>query len=113
MVTGDTFFGEIMEHQMRCKNCDRKWITNFGTTGSFLKYCPSCSGFWELSIEEENYAISGERTLGRFSPLLLLRRFYHFVSDCLLVTGTIVGIVTVLIGAGISWLNDLIFTRGR
>jgi hypothetical protein len=97
---------------MRCKNCDREWATDFDPLGSHLKYCPGCSGFWELSIEEENYAISGEETLGRFSPLLLLRGLYYFMSGCLLVTGTIFGIIIVLIGAGLSWLSDLIF-KGR
>ena len=102
---------QLMEHQMKCKNCDRKWTTNFDPVGSYLKYCPGCSIFWELSIEEEDYAISGEETLGRFSPLLLLRGLYHFMW-CLLVTGTIVGIIIVLIGTGLSWLSDLVF-KGR
>ena len=114
MVTGDTFW-RIMEHQMRCKNCDREWTTNLDTNSSYLKYCPGCSsgGFWELSIEEEDYAISGEETLGRFSALLFLRSLYYFMRGCLLVAGTIFGIIIVLIGALLHWLNDLIFEGGR
>lgn len=105
--------GEIMEHQMKCRNCDREWATiNLDTTSCYLKYCPGCSGFWELSIEEENYAISGEETLGRFSALLLLRSLHRFVRGCLLVAGTVAGITVVMIGALISWLSDRIF-KGR
>ena len=107
-------FGKIMDHQMRCKNCNREWTTNLDTNGSYLKYCPGCSGgFWELSIKEEDYAISGETVMGRFSPLLFLRSLHHFVRGCLLIAGTISGITIVLIGAGLGWLSDLIFKERR
>ena len=103
-----------MEHQMKCKNCGREWMMlNIDATSAHLKYCPGCSGFWELSIKEEDYAISGEETLGRFSPLLLMRSFYRFVRGCLLVAGTIGGITVVLIGAGLHWLSDLIFKERK
>lgn len=102
-----------MDHQMKCKNCDREWVTNFDTTGTHLKYCPGCSGFWELSIKEEDHAISGEETLGRFSALLLLHSLHRFVRGCLLVAGTIVGITVVLIGALIHLFNDWIFKGKR
>ena len=92
----------MTRYNERCPDCDIHL--------TILYLCPECGIRYDyLNFMEVDNAISGEETLGRFSPLLFLRSLYHFVRGCLLVAGTIAGITVVLIGAFISWISDLIF----
>ena len=92
-------------HNEHCPDCD--------THLTSLYLCPDCGIRYEyLNFMEVDNAISGEETLGRFSALLFLRSLHYFVRGCLLIAGTVAGIIIVLIIAGLSWLSDLIF-KGR
>lgn len=58
--------------------------------------------------EEVKDGISGEDTLGYFSPRVFLRYLYIIGHIGLLIAGSLIGIMSILIGAGITWLMDLI-----
>ena len=66
--------------------------------------------FWErLWAEEKRNGISGEKTLGRFSPGLFIR---NLLSNCwwnLHVVSSAIGIAIILLVAGLVWFSDLLF----